>query len=315
MTSLPKAVFLMGPTASGKTACAIHLLKRKWPLELISVDSAQVFQGMDIGTAKLSPEVLAQVPHHLIDIISPEARYSAAQFRLDALRLMADITARGKIPLLVGGTLLYFSVLEKGLHELPPADPLLRAQLMKEAIEKGWPFMHTQLARLDPKTADRLSPHDSQRIGRALEICLLADRPLSTILKESVDPLPYHVVKIALLPSDRTTLYERINQRFSKMLDQGLVEEVEDLRSRHCLSADDPSMRCVGYRQVWNYLEGLIDRKTLIIEGCTATRQMAKRQLTWLRKMEPLIKLDYLDNHLFQRVMDQVSPLLEVQAQ
>lgn len=296
MHTFPPALFLMGPTASGKTACAIHLLEQGLPVELISVDSALVFRDMNIGTAKPDAATLAHAPHHLIDLISPEASYSAAQFRQDALNIMADITARNKIPLLVGGTMLYFNALEKGLHDLPQADPALRIQIETQAAALGWPEMHRKLAALDPLTAQRLAPNDSQRIGRALEICQLSGRAMSTILAEAApeSPLPYRLIKIALVPSDRAVLHQRINSRFADMLEAGLIEEVRNLQQQYTLRPDLPSMRCVGYRQSWDYLAGHIDQDTLFATGCAATRQLAKRQLTWLRSMEQVATVDCL---------------------
>ncbi|MGL4995808.1 MAG: tRNA (adenosine(37)-N6)-dimethylallyltransferase MiaA, partial [Deefgea sp.] len=275
----PPAIFIMGPTASGKTAAAMHLLESGLPVELISVDSALVFKDMDIGTAKPTKAELARAPHHLIDIIDPTEVYSAAQFRLDALALMADITARGKVPVLVGGTMLYFNSLEHGMHELPVANPELRAQLHTEADLIGWPAMHGKLAALDPITAARLEPNDTQRIERALEVCILSGKAMSAILAEPArEILPYNLLKIALVPSDRAVLHQRIALRFDQMLDGGLFDEVKMLREKYPLSLDLPSMRCVGYRQAWEYLEGEIDSKTCREKGLAATRQLAKRQ-------------------------------------
>ncbi|MGL6042095.1 MAG: tRNA (adenosine(37)-N6)-dimethylallyltransferase MiaA, partial [Deefgea sp.] len=258
----PPAIFIMGPTASGKTAAAMHLLESGLPVELISVDSALVFKDMDIGTAKPTQAELARAPHHLIDIIDPTEVYSAAQFRLDALALMADINARGKVPVLVGGTMLYFNSLEHGMHELPVANPELRAQLHTEADLIGWPAMHGKLAALDPITAARLEPNDTQRIERALEVCILSGKAMSAILAEPArEILPYNLLKIALVPSDRAVLHQRIALRFDQMLDGGLFDEVKMLREKYPLSLDLPSMRCVGYRQAWEYLEGEIDLK------------------------------------------------------
>lgn len=295
MSAQPKAIFLMGPTASGKTALAIELAQR-FPVELISVDSALVFRDMDIGTAKPSAAELAAAPHHLIDIIAPTEVYSAAQFRADALRLMEEITARGRVPLLVGGTMLYFNALQHGLHDLPRADAQVRQVLEAEAAELGWPAMHAELARIDPPTAARLSPNDSQRIGRALEIFRISQRPMSAWLAEQTnESLPYDLLKLALLPADRAILHARIALRFEQMLAQGFIDEVAGLRARYPLQPDLPSMRCVGYRQAWQYLDGEIDLSTLHDTGIYATRQLAKRQITWLRGMEGLVPCDAAD--------------------
>lgn len=299
----PPALFLMGPTASGKTASAIHLLESGLPIELISVDSALVFRDMNIGTAKPDAATLARAPHHLIDIISPEEAYSAAQFRTDALHLMADITARGKIPVLVGGTMMYFNTLQHGIHDLPQADPALREKLLAEAAEIGWPAMHAKLAELDPPTAERLKPGDAQRIERALEVCLLAGKPMSELLAEPAgEPLPYNLLKIALLPSDRAVLHQRIALRFDQMLAGGLLDEVRALRAKYLLDIEMTSMRCVGYRQTWEYLDGLIDWNTMREKGLAATRQLAKRQLTWLRGMDDVTEIDCLASDLPDQV-------------
>jgi tRNA dimethylallyltransferase len=284
----------MGPTASGKTAVAQELTLR-FPLEIVSVDSAQVFIDMDIGTAKPDRATLGQFPHHLIDLVTPEDSYSAARFRADALRVMAEITARGKIPLLAGGTMLYFKALREGLSDLPQADAALRRAIDAEAWQRGWPALHAELAKLDPEAAARLKPTDAQRIQRALEVVHLTGAPLAASLaRRSESALPYRLIQLALLPSDRAVLHERIAQRFDAMLDAGLIEEVEALRRKYRLHAGLPSMRCVGYRQVWDYLEGAGDRAALREKGIAATRQLAKRQLTWLRSWPDTIPLDCL---------------------
>lgn len=302
MNQHPPAIFLMGPTASGKTACAVDLVQRL-PVELISVDSALVYRDMDIGTAKPDAATLAVAPHHLIDVIDPTQSYSAAQFRSDALALMADITARGKVPLLVGGTMLYFNALQHGLHDLPQADAGVRAQLEEEAARLGWPGMHTLLAQADPETAARLKPNDSQRIGRALEILRISGRRMSQLLAEQrPDPIPYALTKIALLPDDRAVLHERIALRFDQMLQGGLVDEVVALRERYPLAPDMPSMRCVGYRQTWNYLDGCIELPELRDTGIYATRQLAKRQITWLRGMDDVTTVDCLRPDVIEAV-------------
>lgn len=279
----PAAIALIGPTASGKTDLALAVAAR-FPVELVSLDSAQVFIGMDIGTAKPDRDTLARIPHHLIDLITPEQRYSAARFREDALRAMADIAGRGRIPLLVGGTMLYFKALVEGLAELPEADPALRAAIDAEAAARGWPALHAELARLDPATATRLAPTDAQRIQRALEVVRLSGRPLGELWeRQPATALPFRLLTLALVAPERKLLHERIAARFHAMLDHGLVGEVESLRTRYRLSAELPSMRCVGYRQVWEMLEGRLPPAELAERGIVATRQLAKRQLTWLR--------------------------------
>lgn len=279
---LPPAICLMGPTASGKTDLAVALARR-YPFEVISVDSALVYRDMDIGTAKPDAATLAACPHHLIDIVEPTERYSAGRFRDDALAWMADIVARGRVPLLVGGTMLYFKALKDGIDDLPPADPALRAELEARAAREGWPALHAELARLDPITAARLKPGDAQRIERALEVCLSSGRPLSAWHSGKTRTLPYRLLELALIPADRAALHARINLRFRAMLEAGLVEELRELRARYALSPGMPSMRCVGYRQAWQYLDGEIDLENLYETGAAATRQLAKRQLTWLR--------------------------------
>jgi tRNA dimethylallyltransferase len=294
----PLAVAIMGPTASGKTAAALAIA-REVPAEIISVDSALVYRGMDIGTAKPNAEELASVPHHLIDIIDPTESYSVAQFRADTLRLVAEISARGKLPLLVGGTMMYFKGLTNGLDELPTANAELRADLDAEAARIGWPGMHDKLRVLDPVTAARLAPNDAQRINRALEIIELSGRPMSELLsgREKLE-LPFELLSFALEPSDRSVLHARIATRFDQMLgrsdDSGIVAEVAGLRARGDLHPALPSMRCVGYRQSWDYLDGKIDRAALRETGIIATRQLAKRQLTWLRSMPDRVVMDCL---------------------
>ncbi len=284
--SFPTVIAMMGPTASGKTAAALEIA-RHIPSEIISVDSALVYRGMDIGTAKPSAEEQALVPHHLIDIIEPTEAYSAAKFREDALHLIHEIQGRGHLPLLVGGTMLYFRALTTGLDELPSADPIIRKRLEDEAAQDGWQALHNRLSKLDPTTAGRLKPTDAQRIQRALEIIELTGKPLS---EQQSGPkkleLPFYLVPIALEPSDRLKLHERIALRFDLMMkDDLLIHEVEQLRARGDLHLGLPSMRCVGYRQTWQYLDGEFDRKTLREKSIAATRQLCKRQLTWLRAM------------------------------
>ncbi|MEW5967499.1 MAG: tRNA (adenosine(37)-N6)-dimethylallyltransferase MiaA [Pseudomonadota bacterium] len=289
----PPAVFLMGPTASGKTALAVTLVER-FPLEIISVDSALVYRGMDIGTAKPDAATLARAPHHLLDIRDPADSYSAAAFRDDALRLMADITARGRVPLLVGGTMLYFRALLKGLDDLPRADAPTRKAIEADAAARGWPALHAELAQLDPPTAARLAPNDAQRIGRALEIVRLTGTPMSALLDRVQTDLPYRVLQLALIPSDRAVLHRRIAERFDTMLAQGLLDEVQALRRTHALTPDLPAMRAVGYRQAWAYLDGEITAEAMREQGIAATRQLAKRQLTWLRSWPDAVELDCL---------------------
>ena len=291
----PPVIAIMGPTASGKTAAALEIA-RHIPCEIISVDSALVYRDMDIGTAKPSREEQDAVPHHLIDIIDPAETYSAAQFREDALSLIQSIIQRGKLPLLVGGTMLYFHALTKGLDNLPEANPTIRARLDEEAAQAGWPALHARLAELDPETAQRLKPNDAQRIQRALEIIELTGKPLSALHSgKKQSNLPFELIPFALEPSDRSKLHKRIALRFDLMLENdALIEEVSRLRKRGDLHLGMPSMRCVGYRQTWQYLDGDYDRKTLRDKGIAATRQLAKRQLTWLRAMPERIVIDCL---------------------
>ena len=294
----PLAVAIMGPTASGKTAAALRIARER-PVEIISVDSALVYREMDIGTAKPTAEELASAPHHLIDIIDPLDAYSVAQFRADTLRLVSEIQARGRLPLLVGGTMMYFKGLTDGLDDLPTADIAVRAAIEEEAARIGWPGMHAKLRVLDPVTAERLAPNDAQRINRALEIIELSGKPMSALLALRAKPeLPFELVSFALETPDRSVLHKRIALRFDQMLgdsdDEGIVAEVARLRARGDLSPLLPSMRCVGYRQAWDYLDGNIDRAALRETGIIATRQLAKRQLTWLRAMPDRIVIDFL---------------------
>jgi tRNA dimethylallyltransferase len=306
VSRMPPAIFLMGPTASGKTALAVSLVEH-FPFEIISVDSALVYRGMDIGTAKPDAATLARAPHHLLDIRDPTEAYSAAAFREDAQRLMADIVARGKVPLLVGGTMLYFRALLQGLDDLPRADPAVRQELERAAAARGWPAMHAELARADPVTAARLAPNDSQRIGRALEILQLTGQPMSALLDRAQAALPYRVLQLALIPSDRAVLHQRIAARFDAMLAEGLLEEVKALRQAYALTVDLPSMRAVGYRQAWSYLDGEIDLAALRERGIAATRQLAKRQLTWLRSWPDVNELDCLADDLESQATARVA--------
>ncbi len=298
---------LMGPTASGKSAAAM-LLARHLPIEIVSVDSALVYRGMDIGTAKPDAAAQALVKHHLIDLIEPRESYSAAQFRADALRVIADIEARGKRPLLVGGTMLYFKALQEGLDELPMADALVRAQIEKEALQHGWPALHTRLAGVDPVSAARLAPRDSQRIARALEVWQLTGTPLSRLQGQARSAPTRTFINIALEPSDRTHLHVRIEQRFDTMLAAGFLDEVRALRARADLHPDLPSMRCVGYRQAWAYLDGQMHGAQMRAQSIAATRQLAKRQLTWLRALADRQIVDCLADDAPQQVLDLLDP-------
>nr|WP_322005793.1 tRNA (adenosine(37)-N6)-dimethylallyltransferase MiaA [Paraburkholderia tropica] len=291
---------LLGPTASGKTAAALRYAAQAAAqgrtIEIVSVDSALVYREMDIGTAKPSAEERAAAPHHLIDIVDPADAYSAANFRADALRVTGEIVARGNVPLLVGGTMLYYKALTQGLNDLPGADPAVRARLDADAARDGWPALHARLAQVDPATAARLAPNDSQRIQRALEIWMLSGQPMSALLaapsSRDDEAARYRFVPVALEPSDRAVLHRRIEQRFDAMLAAGLIDEVKALRARGDLDANLPSMRCVGYRQAWEYLDGDIDYDTMRDKGVFATRQLCKRQLTWLRAMPERIVVD-----------------------
>jgi tRNA dimethylallyltransferase len=307
----PLAVAIMGPTASGKTAAALAIARER-PVEIISVDSALVYRGMDIGTAKPSRAELASVPHHLIDIIDPTEAYSVAQFRDDTIKLVGEISARGKLPLLVGGTMMYFKGLTDGLDDLPTADAGVRAAIEADAARLGWPGMHARLRARDPATAERLAPNDAQRINRALEIIELTGKPMSELLaRREKRELPFELVSFALEPSERSVLHGRIALRFDQMLgerdDEGLVAEVARLRARGDLSPALPSMRCVGYRQAWEYLEGRISRAALRETGIIATRQLAKRQLTWLRAMPERIVIDCLGRDPAAEMLKQLA--------
>ena len=308
----PVAVAIMGPTASGKTAAALHIA-RHLPCEIISVDSALVYREMDIGSAKPSLTERAAVPHHLIDILEPTASYSVMQFRQDAIALVADIHARGKLPLLVGGTMLYFKALRDGLDDLPQADPALRAALDRDIAAHGIQALHARLAVLDPITAARLKPADSQRIQRAMEIITLTGQPMSSLLARAPKiALPFTLLPIALEPCERSVLHQRIADRFDQMLQAqpGLLDEVRALRARGDLHAGLPSMRCVGYRQAWDYLEVSMDLATLREQGMAATRQLAKRQLTWLRSMPDRISIDCLAPDAADQVLQLVKAAL-----
>ncbi|WGE35944.1 tRNA (adenosine(37)-N6)-dimethylallyltransferase MiaA [Actinobacillus genomosp. 1] len=295
MNKKPLAIFLMGPTASGKTDLAIAL-RQTLPVEVISVDSALIYKGMDIGTAKPSKAELALAPHRLIDILDPSESYSAMNFREDALREMADITASGRIPLLVGGTMLYYKALLEGLSPLPSADPVIRAEIEAKAEQIGWNGLHSELSAIDPIAGNRINPNDSQRINRALEVFYITGKTLTELTAQQGDSLPYNVLQFAIAPQDRAVLHQRIEQRFYKMMELGFQQEVEKLRARGDLHKDLPSIRCVGYRQIWEYLDGDVSLDEAIYKGICATRQLAKRQITWLRGWGSEIEwLDSLD--------------------
>jgi tRNA dimethylallyltransferase len=300
----PPAILLMGPTASGKTQVAIDLM-RELPCEIVSVDSAQVYRHMDIGTAKPDAETLRAAPHHLIDVIEPNESFSAARFRDDAQALMREITERGNIPLLVGGTMMYFKTLLEGLSELPEADPAIRMVIDTMAEESGWPALHAKLKSVDPETAARLAPNDAQRIQRALEVFYITEKPMSDLLKKpKYVYFPYTPIKLALIPGERAVLHQRIATRFETMLELGLIGEVRRLRENYALDMDMPSMRCVGYRQTWQYLDGKIGLAALREQSVAATRQLAKRQLTWLRAMKDVKEFDCLDEELSAQVLE-----------
>ena len=281
----------MGPTASGKTALAINL-RKTLPVELISVDSALIYQGMDIGTAKPTSEELAQAPHRLLDMLDPAQAYSAADFRRDALKEMAEITASGRIPLLVGGTMLYFKALLEGLSPLPSANADIRARIEQQAAEQGWDALHRELQEIDPVAARRIHPNDPQRLSRALEVFFISGKTLTELTQTSGDALPYQVYQFAIAPASRELLHQRIEQRFHQMLASGFEAEVRALFARGDLHTDMPSIRCVGYRQMWSYLAGEVPYDDMVYRGICATRQLAKRQMTWLRGWEGVHWLD-----------------------
>lgn len=293
MHKKPQAIFLMGPTASGKTDLAIAL-RQTLPVEVISVDSALIYKGMDIGTAKPSQAELALAPHRLIDILDPAESYSAMNFRADALKEMADITASGRIPLLVGGTMLYYKALIEGLSPLPSADPTIRAEIEQRAEQQGWAALHQELLKIDPVAGTRINPNDSQRINRALEVFYITGKTMTELTAEQGESLPYDVLQFAIAPQERAVLHERIEQRFHKMIALGFEEEVKKLYERSDLHIDLPSIRCVGYRQMWEYLQGDISLDEAIFKGICATRQLAKRQITWLRSWQS--ELTWLDS-------------------
>ncbi len=287
-------IFLMGATATGKTDLALEIAER-FPVEIVSVDSALVYRDMDIGTAKPGPEALAAVPHHLVDIIDPEQQFSAWDFVRQGRQLVREIAGRGRKPLLIGGTMMYYHAFERGLNRLPEADAGLRQRLDREARLIGWEAMHARLASIDPLAASRIKPVDSQRIQRALEVCEIAGQPLSELQRRESDGYPGQIEKIILAVNDRAALHRRIESRFMAMLEQGFVDEVKALKARTNLDLSLPSMRCVGYRQIWRYLDGELSRRQMIEKGVATTRQLAKRQLTWLRKQPQRQAFDCLN--------------------
>jgi tRNA dimethylallyltransferase len=306
----PPAVFLMGPTASGKSSVALQIAERL-PVEIVSVDSAQVYRYLDIGTAKPDAKTRATLPHHLIDLLEPPERYSAARFVDDALKAMHEITQRGNMPLLVGGTMLYFHALLQGLSQLPSADSGLRGEIETKAEKVGWPAMHNELLQLDPASAARIHSTDSQRIQRALEVCYISGKPMSELFKPSRVPnLPYRIIPIALVPRERALLHQRIAQRFDEMLKLGFIDEVQAIRDKFPLDDASPSMRCVGYRQVWMYLSGQVDSAEMRQMALAATRQLAKRQLTWLRPMKEIKEFDCLSQHTGEQVLRYLEKIL-----
>lgn len=302
MSNLP-VVFLMGPTASGKTDLAMKLYDHM-PCEIVSVDSAMIYKGMDIGTAKPDHETLARYPHRLIDICDPSEAYSAAEFRMDALKQIEEIRSAGKVPILTGGTMLYFHALKNGLANLPEADAAVRERLLQEAEAEGWAAMHARLAEVDPESAKRLNPNDAQRLQRALEVYEITGRSMTDLWAEQEKQKPdFPIVSLAVMPQERSELHDRIARRFDIMLEQGFVDEVRTLWNRGDLDLQMPSVRCVGYRQVWEYFAGTWDYDTMKFKGVVATRQLAKRQVTWLRSWENLNWIDTHDTNLLQNAL------------
>jgi len=309
MSSQPTIPLLMGPTASGKSALA-EALAENFPIEIISVDSALVYRGMDIGTAKPSKATLARIPHHLIDIRDPAESYSAAEFCADVNRLIPEILQRGHYPLLVGGTMMYFKALTQGLSALPKAHPVIRAQLIADAETFGWPAMHQRLAQIDPITAARLHPNDTQRIQRALEIYEITGKPMSEFLQAGNAAVHYPYKAFAIAPTDRKILHERIAQRFTWMLEHGFIEEVKQLMQRSDLNIHKPALRAVGYRQVWEGLENHLPLEEIKQRGIATTRQLAKRQLTWLRQWPDLQWFDSTSTTCLQELKMELQKLL-----
>ena len=304
-------ICLTGPTASGKSAAARAIAKR-WPVEIINVDSATIYRGMDIGTAKPSVQEQSEITHHLLDIRDPAERYSVAAFRRDTLQLVREIRARKHFPLLVGGTMMYFKALRDGLNDLPAADPEIRIELEARASLLGWPAMHAELSNVDPTTAQRLSPNDSQRIARALEIWRIRGIPMSALIgaTQPADE-PVATITVSLEPLERSLLHQRIAERFEKMLEHGLVQEVQKLYARSDLHTDLPSVRCVGYRQIWSMLEGEIDLPQATEQAIAATRQLAKRQITWLRSLPGRYMIDACSPLCVERTLEIVAPLFD----
>ncbi|WP_415906830.1 tRNA (adenosine(37)-N6)-dimethylallyltransferase MiaA [Neptuniibacter sp. QD72_48] len=293
----------MGPTASGKTDLAMKLYDHM-PCEIVSVDSAMIYKGMDIGTAKPDHETLARYPHRLIDICDPSEAYSAAEFRVDALKQIEEIRSAGKVPILTGGTMLYFHALKNGLANLPEADAAVRERLLQEAEAEGWAAMHARLAEVDPESAKRLNPNDAQRLQRALEVYEITGRSMTDLWAEQEKQKPdFPIVSLAVMPQERSELHDRIARRFDIMLEQGFVDEVRTLWDRGDLDLQMPSVRCVGYRQVWEYFAGTWDYDTMKFKGVVATRQLAKRQVTWLRSWENLNWIDTHDTKLLQNAL------------
>ena len=300
----PKIIFLMGPTASGKTSLAIQMAQQH-NCELISVDSALIYREMDVGTAKPTAEELALAPHRLIDILDPSESYSAADFRRDALTEIEKIIARGKTPLLVGGTMMYFKALLEGLSPLPSADETIRSQIFSEADSLGWEALHRQLCEIDPVAGERIHPNDPQRLSRALEVYRITGKTMTELTQTKSAALPYDVVQFAIAPTERKVLHDLIAKRFLIMLEQGFTEEVARLKARGDLHLDMPSMRCVGYRQCWQYLDNEFDHATMVEKSTAATRQLAKRQLTWLRSWPDLQWLQSGDGNNLVTLMRQ----------
>jgi tRNA dimethylallyltransferase len=303
----PHVVCLMGPTASGKTGLAVELAQHH-NYEIISVDSALVYKGMNIGTAKPDADLLARAPHRLIDMIDPLESYSAADFVSDAVKEVADIVSKGKTPLLVGGTMMYFNALQKGLAEMPTADAAVRAEIEREAAENGWPVLHEYLQKIDPEAALRIHPNDPQRLQRAIEVYRLTGKTMTQFWSEQeTASMPFDMINMAVMPKERSLLHKRIEQRFNEMMAQGFLAEVEGFYQRGDLSIDMPSMRCVGYRQLWQYLDGVDSLDDAIFKGVVASRQLAKRQLTWLRGWENLMIFDSLSEDLVSETLNYIE--------